>query len=1643
MKRLILLGFICFTVRITFPQDTTIYYINDGFETIPRQWVSQPSVPYLPQLKWEYQSGGHSNLPTGAREGSYNAFLYWNGFEAYTTDLVSPPINLSTAVKPQLTFYHAQAQSADGTDKLTLLFRAGTTGTWDTIMEYYTPSTPATQWFPQRVFNIEDYGTKYLTNEFYVAFSGTVVGGHGVCVDDVRIEEKDIINRYVHSVNALHVAHPVVPSGVVDLPLFRVDIEVVGNNGTLILDSLKIRSLSGDNSVFENNGFELFHTTDEIFRNKNKGISTRIGTAQSISNGIIKFSALATTLKTGKHCLWLVADIKPGATPKTSVDFMLDANRVYISGNSYPASSVSPSGTNTIEQSVFYDDFETDKGWALQNDFERDVPKGKFVIKSYDPDYSYSGDKVLGTDLNTDGAYPLNIDSTNAYYATTPAINLKYFDKIKLSLWKWNYIEPQDNASLDISTNGGTTWTRVWLSQVSGQLPEYLWNNLYLYNEINNLAKRQPNVRFRLAINYSDNNNAYAGWNIDNFAITGEYLTNDVGITRVILPCDDCINTGNDEVKVVVRNYAASPSPANTRIFYSLNGTQGPKIYDTISTAIPVDDSITFTFTRRANFPAAGAYDFLVSTDATGDQDRTNDTVQLTVNIQENIDPPRLVNFETGNGYWISGGIANTWSCEVPESSIGQVPGSPKAWILSPYGNYVSNDSSFIISSCYNLVSSDRLVLENKYWMLSEAGNDGANVQYTINDGATWNLLTKNTLGYPWNWYENYVSALKNIGWSGNSSGWKTVKTLLPVSLNSQPRVKFRVLWQSDADTSNRGFAFDDFKICPAPYDIGVSAIADFATQCEGLNPDQVTVTVKNFGINTLKINDTIIVGFDLNNTHVATDTFQLTQNLLPGQTLQHSFTEKVDVLTPAAYNLEAYTLIEDDPFYYGTNNDTTSITFTVLPNPFIGLPDTIQTREPDTVILRPFYDARYDYLWHDGKTTSTYDVDKGGLHSVTVTATRGNGCSAKDSTYVELLFYDVGIDSLIYPVDECKLSTNEYVILRIKNYGTDSIPSGEKIKTAFIFNSTTTVIDTLTLASTLHSKHTLEYTFDKGGVNLASKGIYAFKLYADYAGDTIYYNDTIYRSIEIYGNPTANLGPDRTVQALSYTLDAGSGYIDYLWDNTSTSQTRVITGTGNYWVWVLDANNCSDFDTVYVRLKIRDISPQLANPLSSCTFNSSETVQMKVVNTGTDTVPAGETINVRYKMNSGSWVTGSFVLSSQMIPAAGVIHAFPGTVNLGNPNDYLFTLVAKTATDIRVANDTLYDTVYRYSRPVIDFGLGTSYTERTTEFPIDAGYQAYYSYLWQDNSTEHEYIATTSGTYWSKVTDTRTACFGGDTVILFLVIDDLGVTATTLGSQVCSGPLENVQVTIKNLGTTSIGVGENIYLGYDVNGSRIHVDTVVLDRVFALGTTRTVTLKKPVTISVAPSPTIDFYTLLNADMRPENDTLTSQPTVLQSPVVDFGDVNGVIMTTLPHLLDAGSGQKSYLWNNGSSSQTYNVTANGTYSVTVTGQNDCQTKKVVYINPENSLEEISATGMAVKIYPNPGSGLFNLEINMEKPEDLIINIVSMNGQVVFNQKLTAQETLLYPVDLTSYPRGMYQIMISGDNLIYRAKVIIY
>lgn len=1646
MKRLItsILSLMVLFIGLQAQTDTIIRYLNSDFET-PEDQQTWQSLPTDNSIKWIYATGGNGFEPPSAYEGTKNALFYWSDNDPASRTLVSKAIDLSEAKKPELSFAHAMSQSVFGQDNLILLFRAGSTGTWDTIDKF---ETEVPLW-TLRTYNIKDYGSKYLTDEFYVAFCGISNSGDGVCIDKVVIEEKDIIIRYPKSVEVNQVNHTLIPRGVSDIPIMRIDITVVGNTDPATLKSLVFKSIETQDDLFTPNGFELIATKDSVFKPSSPtGSSYKIASSVSIAEGTVTFSNINFNLPTGQSSIWLVADINPTAPHNSSIDFRMDANSIVINTSSgpktYPASAISPAGANNIEEAIIFDDFEgVNIGWTFtgpQNDFEIAVPQGKIAHTSRDPDCAYGGTKVLGTDLTLDGRYLDNIDATKAYYAVSPVADLKFYSNVKLYFMKWLSFEANDHAVIEVSTDSAKTWIKIWDSKVDALIPDSKWIEYTLAQEFNNIAARKPWVQVRFGLIYSDNSFSYAGWNLDNFAITGNFLSNDVGITSLQRPVNDCVNPGFDSVVVTVRNYAPYPTASSLPVFFSIDGNV--KVYDNIPGPIPVDGEVRFKFAQPANITAPGLYDkFVVTLEIPGDEDPFNDIIERDLYIQNSLSVPSLEKFEAGGGYWIPSGSTPTWECIIPEGGgFPSVPGSPKAWTLSPYGNYISNDTSYMISSCYDLVSEDSLLFEMKIWLDSEEGKDGAAVEYSTDEGATWRLLGHNVHDWNWNWYNTTVASLGTLGWSYPNSGWKTVRQVIPAYLNYEPKVKFRVKWAADEENSFRGMAFDDVRIFSAPIDIGVFKIDSFANRCQGLNPDEVTVTLMNYGINKMKQDDTIIVSFDFNQVHVETDTLMLASDFLPGQTIKHTFNTTVDVASPGDYSLRAYTQGEKDLLFYGENNDSALVNFSVYPGPLTSLPDTIQTHLPDTVVLTTISNPAYDYWWNGTSGIYTYNVVDDGWQYLTVTATRGNGCSAYDSTNVELLFYDVGAEELVHPTDNCGFGKHEFPVVRVRNYGTDSIAAGQKIAVTFVMNGGTAVEDTLVLASTLYAGKNVDFTFAKGAVDLSAQGIYAFNVFTSYGGDTVLSNNSINKSIEILGRPAVNLGPDVIITGLSHTLDAGAGYQSYLWDNDETSRTREITTSGSYWVQVFDANMCDNYDTAFVWLKIRDISPgQFESPLSECNFSNSVPVSLRIYNTGTDTVPAGSAISLSYVFNEGSRVNGTLNLEQPLFPGSFTVYPFAGDVNLGTAGDYNMEATAVVSGDLRPQNDTIEHTIYRYNKPVVDFGLDVEEYIQDVSYTIDAGYSPFYTYDWQDTVTSHNYNVTSTGLYYVTATDTRTSCFDRDTVFVYLIYSDVGVTWSDMPESGCTGDLDNIRVRVSNLGPSAIGSSE-LYIACDIDGERITLDTLSWTGNFNPGAVKELPLSGRVSIAHGGISKVSLYTLFEDDKRHFNDTLNFEFDALPGPDIDFGDVNGYLNVDLPYVLDAGSGHQSYQWQDNTTNQTYTVNTAGTYTVIVVGQNECSATKSVRVNITDGTHNFEAGNIV--LYPNPNNGMFRIRMGNDVDEDIIVKIFNLNGQPVYNRELTSREIENETIDVQQLSRGVYLLQIYTKSQVYTGRLLI-
>ena len=74
-----------------------------------------------------------------------------------------------------------------------------------------------------------------------------------------------------------------------------------------------------------------------------------------------------------------------------------------------------------------------------------------------------------------------------------------------------------------------------------------------------------------------------------------------------------------------------------------------------------------------------------------------------------------------------------------------------------------------------------------------------------------------------------------------------------------------------------------------------------------------------------------------------------------------------------------------------------------------------------------------------------------------------------------------------------------------------------------------------------------------------------------------------------IYTLPVVNLGPSVVSinQGQTITLDAGAGYISYLWNTLAVSQTITTGVAGTYYVTVTDNHNCHGSDTITVNVII------------------------------------------------------------------------------------------------------------------------------------------------------------------------------------------------------------------------------------------------------------------------------------------------------------------------------------------------------------------------------------------------------------------------------------------------------------------------
>ncbi|MCD4682649.1 MAG: gliding motility-associated C-terminal domain-containing protein [Bacteroidales bacterium] len=284
---------------------------------------------------------------------------------------------------------------------------------------------------------------------------------------------------------------------------------------------------------------------------------------------------------------------------------------------------------------------------------------------------------------------------------------------------------------------------------------------------------------------------------------------------------------------------------------------------------------------------------------------------------------------------------------------------------------------------------------------------------------------------------------------------------------------------------------------------------------------------------------------------------------------------------------------------------------------------------------------------------------------------------------------------------------------------------------------------------------------------------------------------------------PEVDIGNDSAVICEGDTLflNAGGGYLGYLWQDGSTDSIYAVTDPGFYYVIVMGPAGCTNSDSIYVSLI--ELNIYIGNDTTICIGDSI------IFDPG-----GGYT---SYLWQNGStnqsliaWETGTYWVQVTLdgCTKTDSIYLYVDdpaiAIELGNDtiictndqivlqplfgifNAYLWSTGETTSSitvtlpdtywlEVESGCGTAYDTITIGNWPEPDPDLGEDLTlcyGETTLLEPGIGYS---TYLWQDNTTLPFFSVTQNGIYYVEVTDIH-GCVGSDTVYIDVAnIVDLG----------------------------------------------------------------------------------------------------------------------------------------------------------------------------------------------------------------------------------------------------------------------------
>jgi hypothetical protein len=772
----------------TFPhvEDFESFTAGGGFPGLPgtmaNDWIRTPE-PSGNEYAWLVFSGSTSSSPSGPT-GDHTPGLNGQGNYLYTeassgssgdvATFVSPCIDFTSLTTPAVEFYYHRLGQDIGPTYIDV-FDGGVWVPVDTLTTQ--PQTLESDPFERYEVDLSAYGGQFIKIRWRQVSLGCCAGD--VAIDDVKFFEPQPLDAAVTAIITPGAQSSAGSANTVEVTLY--------NYGTQTITSMDVAySVNGGAPTVEP------------------------WTGSLASNQAVNYTFNTTfTAPTGPYSFCAYTILPGELVPQNDT------------------TCINSVGVPTITV-PYFTDFDAGPGaWSSSggfNQWEHGIPTASTINSAN------SSPNVFA--INLDGNY-LNNSDDNLF---TPLFDFSQAFDAELRFFHWYDTENNfDGGRVDISTNGGTTWSALGNAGAPNSTNWFNAANLFGSGEpgwtnnsggwiqstydLSSLNGSNGLVQFRFNFSSDGSVNFFNGWAIDDFEIFVPIQRSAASSRITVGASNTFILPGNITVSAYIKNTGVQDLNS-TDITLEVDGNVVVTDNVVFSTPLAFEDSILHTFSVAWQ-ASPGPHDVCVYTsnpNGSLDDFISDDTTCVSVTVLDSTSAyPYCNDFDSSQPEWLSLHAFNfsdttIWELGTPAQSFlnGAFSGN-NAWMTGLNSDYANNDSSALYTPVFNVSPGQCYNLSFMTKYLSFEYQDGGTVEYS-QDLTNWTRLGN---AFDPQWFDTqFILGLGNplpgvAGFSGTSAGWLPVNHDVQFAQNGP--VVFRFRFGSDDNGTNEGWVIDDF----------------------------------------------------------------------------------------------------------------------------------------------------------------------------------------------------------------------------------------------------------------------------------------------------------------------------------------------------------------------------------------------------------------------------------------------------------------------------------------------------------------------------------------------------------------------------------------------------------------------------------------------------------------------------------------------------------------------------------------------------------------------------------------------------------------------------------------------------------------